>query len=178
MDIPDIESFNDHGLHDIVIDSASLKSVGQSAAGWATLRPNSRYPLLESPNGTVKFYWCSETDRDAARHFRRRCQAIAIATLPSGPADKGKQTDNGRRVIAWWETDGLWMITNEPQDDAVSLSTWWTDRLVEQRKGQADGNSEAVPQTPGTMYAHACEVFAGMSKAVRVSEIFLAILTQ
>jgi hypothetical protein len=134
MNVPSVDVFNGHGLYDIVIDSSGSRSVGQSVSGWANLRPSAAYPLLESSSETVvKFYWCSNTDRDAARQFRRRCQAYAIATLPSGPADKGKQTDNGRRVLAWWETDGLWMITNEPEEEVVALGTWWADRLEIQR---------------------------------------------
>jgi hypothetical protein len=177
MNVPSVDVFNGHGLYDIVIDSSGSRSVGQSVSGWANLRPNTTYPLLESSSDTVaKFYWCSNTDRDAARQFRRRCQAYAIATLPSGPADKGKQTDNGRRVLAWWETDGLWMITNEPEEEVVALGTWWADRLAEQQEGEANGrgNPEAagvkVP-SHGMVYADACEVFAGMSKAIKVRNI-------
>jgi hypothetical protein len=160
MNIPDVDVFNKHGLFDIVIDSTGSRSVGQSASGWAELRPNPEYPLLETgPPKTVKFYWCSELDREAARIFRRRCQAYAIATLPSGVIGKGKQTDSGnRRVLAWWEKDGLWLITNEDRDEVVSLGTWWTDRIIDQQ----NGNAEA------TVYAEACELFAGMSRSIRV----------
>jgi len=174
MNVPSVDVFNGHGLYDIVIDSTGSKSVGQSVSGWANLRPNATHPLLESSLETVvKFYWCSNMDRDAARQFRRRCQAYAIATLPSGPADKGKQTDNGHRVLAWWETDGLWMITNEPEEEVVALGTWWTERLAEEQEGEANGhgNPEAAGvKTPshGMIYADACEAFAGMSKAIKV----------
>lgn len=174
MNIPDIDTFHNHGLYDIVIDSSGSRSVGQSASGWANLRSTLAYPLLQSaPEGIVKFYWCSNTDRDLTRQFRRRCQAYAIATLPSGPADKGKQIDNGHRVLAWWQTDGLWMVTNEPVEDVVSLGTWWSDRLVEQQAGEAHGhgNSEAAGlknPSHGMIYADACEVFAGMSTAIKV----------
>jgi len=174
MNVPSVDVFNSHGLYDIVVDSTGSKSVGQSVSGWANLRPNATHPLLEPSSGTVvKFYWCSNTDRDAARQFRRRCQGYAIATLPTGPADKGKQTDNGRRVLAWWETDGLWMITNESEEEVVALGTWWTDRLAEQQEGESNGHGTS--ETAGVkaassevIYADACEVFAGMSEAIRV----------
>lgn len=176
MNVPSVDVFNGHGLYDIVIDSSGSRSVGQSVSGWANLRPNATYPLLETFSETVvRFYWCPNTDRDAARQFRRRCQAYAIATLPSGPADKDEQTENGRRVLAWWETDGLWMITNEPEEEVVSLGTWWTDRLAKQPEGEANGHENSEPAdlkapSHGMIYAEACEVFAGMSKAIKVRD--------
>jgi hypothetical protein len=173
MNIPGVDIFNNHGLYDIVIDSTGSRSVGQSASGWANLDPKRGFPLLEpASKGTVKFYWCSETDRDAVRYFKRCCQAYAIATLPCGPTTKGKQADNGRRVLAWWEKDGLWMITNEPRDETVYLGTWWTGRLAEQ---QSEGSSKDLDaaglktDSQGIIYADACDVFAGMTEAVKVS---------
>jgi len=176
MNIPSVDIFNKHDLYDIIIDSTGSRSVGQSASGWAVLKPTSTSSLLDvAAKGAVKFYWCSETDHEAARHFRRCCQAYALTTLPSGTSGKGKQTDKRRRVLAWWEKDGLWMVTNETRDTVLSLSTWWTDRLVEQQSGRSSssGNPDVTGlkrDSQGMIYADACDVFAGMSRAVNVSQ--------
>jgi hypothetical protein len=64
------------------------------------------------------------------------------------------------------------MITNEPEEEVVALGTWWADRLAEQQaeepNGHVDSEAAALKSPSHMIYADACEVFAGMSKAIKV----------
>jgi hypothetical protein len=180
MNLPNLDAFEARGLYNVDIDTKGARSVGQSAAGWATLRPKAKYPLLEkwtsepgSGTDTVKFYWCSDSDREAARHFRICCQAYVLDMLPMKSDSKGKQKERRRRVLAWWEGDGLWLIVDEENDDISSLDSWWAGRLAMQQSDSPNGSANPDDvgikrDSGGKIYADICDVFASMAEAIQV----------
>lgn len=178
MNIPSGDVFETHGLYDIDVDLTGIKDLGQSSSGWAHLRPTSDYPLLSgSPTDftgrTVRFYWCSTDDRDAARQFRRCSQIWAIDSL-ARQDDEECPIKERRQAIAWWEHDGLWLITDEPKEEVVSLGQWWAARLSEQQSpDQVNGNVESEVEvykrdSGGQIYADLCDLFVSLARCNKV----------
>jgi hypothetical protein len=177
MDLPNLDAFEARGLYNVEIDNTGYRSVGQSAAGWATWRPKRDFPLLEQYVGEqVKFYWCSDADREAARRFRRCCQGYVLDALPMKSDSKGKQKERRRRILAWWEGDGLWLIVDEAREEISSLETWWSGRLARQQPDSPNGdmdpeNTGIKRDSGGKIYADITDVFANMANALHASDL-------
>jgi hypothetical protein len=176
MDLPNLDAFEARGLYNVEIDNTGYRSVGQSAAGWATWRPKREFPLLDRYAGEqVKFYWCSDVDREAAGRFRRCCQGYVLDALPMKSDSKGKQKERRRRILAWWEGDGLWLIADEDKEEISSLESWWTDRLARQQLATPNGDMDLEQMgikrdSGGKIYADITEVFANMANAIHASD--------
>jgi hypothetical protein len=86
---------------------------------------------------------------------------------------KGKQKERRRRVLAWWEGDGLWLIVDEENDEISSLDSWWAGRLAMQQRdipnGSANPDDVGIKRdSGGKIYADICDVFASMAEAIQV----------
>lgn len=181
MNIPQLEVFENHGLYDIDVDIEGQISVGQSAAGWATLRPTTAHPLLvnsadKSHTGKrVKFYWCPTDDVESARKFRRCCQIWAIDSLAR--QDEVEHTTTRRsQALAWWEDAGLWLITDEPKSNVQSLGSWWAEKLDNLQTDSpnqeiAVGAGPQFRHTDGQIYADLCDLFLSVTRCSQVKAI-------
>lgn len=177
MNIPELEVFENHGLHNIDVDIEGHISVGQSAAGWATLRPTTTHPLFvkSDQGGTgkrVKFYWCPTDDVEGARKFRRCCQIWVIDSL-ARQDEAEHSTTRRKQALAWWEDSGLWLITDEPKASAQSLGSWWAGKLDDLQTDSpnqeiAAGAGPQHCQTDGQIYADLCDLFLSMARCSQV----------
>ncbi|KAL7420434.1 hypothetical protein Q5752_004384 [Cryptotrichosporon argae] len=132
--------------------------------GWARLEPTDDYPLLPGSSSArdrpVHFYFCPAGDANAATHFRRHAQVLAIDEVAA-------------KILAWWEDEhGLWLVTDESRWSETTLLGAWRDIVGDDWPGQpirdqaeasADWRGSIAPRN---VWAEACELFVQVLEAL------------